>query len=61
MPAEIEHLIACGHRRIAHISGPSTNPEALERIRGYSDALTRYLVESGLEAGALQTDFGAEE
>jgi LacI family repressor for deo operon, udp, cdd, tsx, nupC, and nupG len=35
-----EHLIASGHRRIAHISGPSTNPEALERIRGYSDALT---------------------
>jgi len=35
-----EHLIACGHRRIAHISGPSTNPEALERVRGYSDALT---------------------
>jgi putative mRNA 3-end processing factor len=28
---------------------------------GYSDALTRYLVESGLDAGALQTDFGAEE
>jgi putative mRNA 3-end processing factor len=28
---------------------------------GYSDALTRYLAESGLEAGTLQTDFGAEE
>src|SRR5258708_2682963 len=27
-----EHLIACGHRRIVHISGPATNPEALERI-----------------------------
>jgi LacI family repressor for deo operon, udp, cdd, tsx, nupC, and nupG len=35
-----EHLIVCGHRRIVHISGPATNPEALERIRGYSDALT---------------------
>src|SRR5262245_35619712 len=35
-----EHLIACGHRRIAHISGPATNLEAVERIRGYSDALT---------------------
>jgi LacI family repressor for deo operon, udp, cdd, tsx, nupC, and nupG len=34
-----EHLIARGHRRIAHISGPASNPEALERIRGYTDAL----------------------
>ncbi len=34
-----EHLIARGHRRIAHISGPSQNPEAAERIRGYRDAL----------------------
>jgi LacI family repressor for deo operon, udp, cdd, tsx, nupC, and nupG len=34
-----EHIIARGHRRIAHIAGPSTNPEARERIRGYSDAL----------------------
>jgi LacI family transcriptional regulator, repressor for deo operon, udp, cdd, tsx, nupC, and nupG len=35
-----EHLIAAGHRRIAHITGPSTNPEARERVRGYRDALT---------------------
>jgi len=28
---------------------------------GYSDALTRHLTESGLEASALKTDFGAEE
>jgi putative mRNA 3-end processing factor len=28
---------------------------------GYSDALSRYLTDSGLEAGALETDFGAEE
>jgi putative mRNA 3-end processing factor len=28
---------------------------------GYSDALTRYLTENGLEASALETDFGAEE
>jgi putative mRNA 3-end processing factor len=28
---------------------------------GYSDALTRYLTESGMAASALQTDFGAEE
>jgi putative mRNA 3-end processing factor len=28
---------------------------------GYSDALTRHLTESGLEANAIKTDFGAEE
>jgi putative mRNA 3-end processing factor len=28
---------------------------------GYSDALSRYLTDSGLDAGALETDFGAEE
>jgi putative mRNA 3-end processing factor len=28
---------------------------------GYSDALTRHLTETGLEASALETDFGAEE
>ena len=28
---------------------------------GYTDALARYLTESGIEASALQTDFGAEE
>jgi putative mRNA 3-end processing factor len=28
---------------------------------GYSDALTRYLTENGLEASPLETDFGAEE
>src|SRR5258708_4474573 len=34
-----EHLIARGHRRIAHITGPADNPEAAERIRGYREAL----------------------
>src|SRR5262249_22925944 len=38
--AMTEHIIACGHRRIAHVTGPATNLEAVERIRGYSDALT---------------------
>lgn len=33
------HLIERGHRRIAHVTGPASNPEAAERIRGYLDAL----------------------
>ncbi len=61
-----EHIIANGHRRIAHIAGPAANPEARERIRGYSDALAAagipvedeliwpgdFNFESGVEAAA---------
>jgi LacI family transcriptional regulator len=34
-----EHLIALGHRRIAFISGDLSHPDAIERERGYRDAL----------------------
>ncbi len=37
--AMTEHLIALGHRRIAHISGPAATSEAQERIAGFRDAL----------------------
>jgi LacI family repressor for deo operon, udp, cdd, tsx, nupC, and nupG len=35
----VEYLVGCGHRRIAHVTGPATNTEANDRVRGYSDAL----------------------
>lgn len=35
----MEHLIALGHTRIAHISGLPTQVSARERARGYHDAL----------------------
>lgn len=35
-----EHLIATGHRNIAHIGGTATSP-ALDRMRGYANALKR--------------------
>jgi len=35
----VDYLIAHGHRRIAHISGPSKNVEAIARGKGYRDAL----------------------
>ena len=35
----VQYLISLGHRRIAHITGPATNVEAQERVRGYRDAL----------------------
>lgn len=37
----VEHLVACGHRRIAFIGGPEHNYEALERLRGYREAMSR--------------------
>ncbi|HEX3760060.1 MAG TPA: LacI family DNA-binding transcriptional regulator [Kofleriaceae bacterium] len=35
----VRHLIACGHRTIAHITGPISNFDAHERERGYRDEL----------------------
>jgi LacI family transcriptional regulator len=61
-----QHLIALGHRRIAHIRGPEFSPAAL-RYRGYQEALRacripinkkwvisgRFDIESGSEAARL--------
>ncbi len=34
-----QHLIDSGHRRIAHIAGPTDHLDSLERLRGYKAAL----------------------
>lgn len=34
-----QHLLELGHREIAHISGPASHPDALERLAGYRAAL----------------------
>jgi len=34
-----EHLIGLGHRRIACITGDPAHPDAIERLRGYANAL----------------------
>jgi LacI family transcriptional regulator len=34
-----QHLIEFGHSRIAYIAGPDDHPDALERLRGYRQAL----------------------
>lgn len=39
----VRHLVDCGHRRIAFISGPEDNFDARERLRGYRDALAALL------------------
>lgn len=35
----VQHLIELGHRRIAHIAGPTSHPDAIERLEGYRAAL----------------------
>jgi LacI family transcriptional regulator len=37
----IEHLTSLGHRRIAHLAGPSGAPTSEERLAGYRAALER--------------------
>ena len=37
----VEHLVATGRRRIAHISGPTGNLEAETRLTGYLEAMAR--------------------
>lgn len=44
--AVVRHLAALGHRRIAMVTGPPTNHDAAERLRGFR----RAVAELGLEA-----------
>jgi LacI family transcriptional regulator len=37
--AMVEHLLAIGHQNIAHITGPASNYESAERLRGFQAAL----------------------
>lgn len=39
--AAVEHLIAIGRRRIAHIAGPAGNLEAEARLAGYLEAMAK--------------------
>jgi LacI family transcriptional regulator len=41
--AMVRHLIACGHRAIAHVTGPIDNFDSHERERGYRDELAASL------------------
>ena len=38
--AAVRHLAELGHRRILHLAGPPSNPDSLERLRGWRDELT---------------------
>jgi len=48
-----EHLIATGRKRVAFVTGPATNADAGERLRGYCAAMRRW----GLAERVLDGDF----
>ncbi|WP_158590110.1 LacI family DNA-binding transcriptional regulator [Amnibacterium setariae] len=54
--AAIEHLVARGRRRIAHVAGPAASLDALRRLRAYR----REVEARGLPAIVLQGDWTAE-
>ncbi|WEK12689.1 MAG: LacI family DNA-binding transcriptional regulator [Candidatus Microbacterium phytovorans] len=37
--AAVRHLAELGHTRILHLAGPPSNPDSLERLRGWRDEL----------------------
>jgi DNA-binding LacI/PurR family transcriptional regulator len=37
--AAVRHLAELGHTRIHHVAGPASNPDGLERVRGWRDEL----------------------
>lgn len=43
------HLVGLGHTAIAHLAGPATSPDAIERVRGWRSALAA----AGLPATGL--------
>jgi LacI family transcriptional regulator len=53
--AMVAHLAAVGHGSIAFISGPEDNLDAIERLRGYRDAMAEFLPDA--EPLVLPGDF----
>lgn len=57
MPLVLEHLLELGHRRIAHIAGPSTWSAARNRLHAYEHVMTAQRLGSPLLA---EGDWSAE-
>ncbi|MEJ3405801.1 LacI family DNA-binding transcriptional regulator [Rathayibacter sp. YIM 133350] len=53
----LEHLLAQGHRRIAHVAGPSVLLHACRRRRAFEEAMTA----AGLRVDVVETDFSARQ
>lgn len=56
--AIMKHLVSMGHRRIAFLTGPEKNFDAVERLQGYRDALRELM--SGASEQVLQGDFSED-
>ncbi|MFN3930701.1 MAG: LacI family DNA-binding transcriptional regulator [Brevundimonas sp.] len=54
----VEHLVATGRRRIAHISGPTGNLEAETRLTGYLEAMARAGLPTTVVEGAFDQASG---
>ncbi len=54
----VEHLVATGRRRIAHISGPTGNLEAETRLAGYLEAMARAGLPTTVIEGAFTQTSG---
>jgi DNA-binding LacI/PurR family transcriptional regulator len=50
----VDHLVATGRRRIAHLAGPLDMPSAQERLTGFHQAMAAHGLE---EAGMVEGDF----
>lgn len=54
----IEHLYNLGHRRIAHIAGPSTSVAGKERLEGYRQGLIKHGLDYDPKLVVEADDFG---
>ncbi|MDY6923029.1 MAG: LacI family DNA-binding transcriptional regulator [Pseudomonadota bacterium] len=54
----VDHLVATGRRRIAHISGPTGNLEAETRLAGYLEAMARAGLPTTVVEGAFDQASG---
>lgn len=57
--AVVAHLIGLGHRRLAMLTGPADNADAVERLRGFREGLAKCQT-PGVEATELAGDFSEE-
>ncbi|WP_439472797.1 LacI family DNA-binding transcriptional regulator [Brevundimonas sp.] len=56
--AAVEHLIAIGRKRIAHIAGPAGNLEAEARLAGYLEAMAKAGLPTTIVDGAFTRGSG---
>lgn len=56
--AVVDHLVAGGRTRIAHLAGPQDNVDARDRCKGYAAAMARHGLPTRILAGDFMEDAG---